>query len=128
MCKANLLAASLRFPNFKQRSNTSVWIREWNSHFGVSLEVLVVVLTSLRTSALLFDPHYPAFNLLMTMFFLKTYGTEDVCSKTTGVDRKTWRKAVWKTVTDLDAVCSWVLLQSEFDRRGSARLIYKFLL
>lgn len=79
------------------RSKSPLTTREWRAHFGISQSATTIVWTTLKQIKAE-DAPFKLKYLFWTLYFLKTYPTDDVGSKWCGCSQKTFRKWVWRVI------------------------------
>ena len=76
---------------------TSYSQRAFVAHFGVTPSVCVVLYTFLSAA----DQSFGVNDLLVALYFLKVYPTEDVGANFFKISRKTYRKKTWSVLSKM---------------------------
>jgi hypothetical protein len=89
-----------------KNTGTAMFDRSFRAHFGVSVAVCLQLWLILLESPGCPEKCLPI-HLLWTLYFFKTYNTEEVASSRFGCTPKTYRKWIWKfarSIADLELV------------------------
>ena len=84
-----------RFVNMKNKNKGDIFQRRFKSMFGIDYCLALKVWSDLKSSNVLHNTKYNPKHLLMTLYFLKSYGIERQISNMFEVDEKIYRKWIW---------------------------------